>query len=227
MESFKICSFCFPGSHGCHLLSTEPENKSACAGARSSLQPSPETQYEETDLDRHVGKHTAHPPSLTSLSVRLSYAKKKKRKKAVVHAHADQNHGQSHLLSHLLTYLFDTPQHMHANKSAHTGRRLKRKRRRVTYLLLLWRQPCVYFYSFHMHSPSSPFILSSLWREETHQLMFSFTVIGWFKAASVNCAPPPLPISPLLFIYTLPLPSSSLPFLFTLVLFTVFFLRNR
>lgn len=81
----------------------------------------------------------------------------------------------------------------------------------VTYLLLLWRQPCIYFYSFHMHSPSSPFILSSLCREETHQLMFSFTVIGWFKAASVNCAP--LPISPLLFIYTLPSSSSSTPFL--------------
>lgn len=80
---------------------------------------------------------------------------------------------------------------MHANISAHTGRQLKRKRRQVTYLLLLWVQPCVYFYSFHMHSPSSPFILSSLLREETHQLMFSFTVIGWFKAASVNCAPPP------------------------------------
>lgn len=79
---------------------------------------------------------------------------------------------------------------MHANISAHTGRQLKRKRRQVTYLLLLWVQPCVYFYSFHMHSPSSPFILSSLLREETHQLMFSFTVIGWFKAASVNCAPP-------------------------------------
>lgn len=135
-----------------------------------------------------------------------------------MHAHADRNPGQSHLLSPLLIYLFDTPQHMHANKSAHTGRQLKRKRRQVTYLLLLWRQPCVYFYSFHMHSPSSPFILSSLWREEMHQLMFSFTVIGWFKAASVNCAP--LPLSPLLFIYTLPSSSSSLPFFFTLALFT-------
>lgn len=61
----------------------------------------------------------------------------------------------------------------------------------VTNLLLLWRQPCVSFYSFHMHSPSSPFILSSSWREEKHQLMFSITVIGWLQAASVNCAPPP------------------------------------
>lgn len=80
MESFKICYFCFPGSHGCHLFSTEPENKSACVGARSSLQSSPETQYEETHLNRHVGKHTARPPFLTSLSVRLSYAKKEKKK---------------------------------------------------------------------------------------------------------------------------------------------------
>lgn len=136
-----------------------------------------------------------------------------------MHVHADRNPGQSHLLSPLLIYLFDTPRHMHANKSAHTGRQLKR--RHLTYLLLLWRQPCVYFYSFHMHSPSSPFILSSLLREETHQLMFSFTVIGWFKAASVNCAP--LPISPLLFIYTPPSSSSSFPSLFTLVLFTFSF----
>lgn len=50
------CSFCsFPGSHGCHLFSTEPEDKSACVGACGSIQSSSETQHEETHLNRHVG----------------------------------------------------------------------------------------------------------------------------------------------------------------------------
>lgn len=96
------CLFCcFPGSHGCHLFSTEPEDKSACVGACGSVQSSPETQHEETHLNRHVGTHTARPPVLTSLSVRLSYAKDAR-------AHADRSPGQSDLLSPLLIYLFDT-----------------------------------------------------------------------------------------------------------------------
>lgn len=86
---------------------------------------------------------------------------------------------------------------MHTYMHAHTGRgcivktSAEEEEGKLTYLLLLGRQTCIYFHSFHMHLPSSPFILSSLCGEETHQLMFSFTVIGWFKAASVNCAPPP------------------------------------
>lgn len=120
MESYKICCICFPGSHGCHVFSTEPENKSACVGACSSLQSSPETQHEETHLHGHVGKRTARPPSLTSLC--QTVIRKKKNKKRVVHAH--RNPGQSHLLSLLLTYLFDAPERMHASKSAHTGRQL-------------------------------------------------------------------------------------------------------
>lgn len=109
---------------------------------------------------------------------------------------------------------------MHADQSAHTGRRrLKRTRGQVTYLLLLRRQPCIYFYSFHMHSPSSPFILSSSRREETHQLTFSFTVIGWFKAASVNCAPPPPNLPTALHPHSATLQPPPL-FLITLALFT-------
>lgn len=173
------CLFCcFPGSHGCHLFSTEPEDKSACVGACGSVQSSPETQHEETHLNRHVGTHTARPPVLTSLSVRLSYAKDAR-------AHADRSPGQSDLLSPLLIYLFDTTNvctQTHTHTCTFTldevALQKKRKRGKVTYLLLLERQTCIYFYSFHMHSPSSPFILSSSRGEETHQLMFSFTVIG-------------------------------------------------
>lgn len=60
--------------------------------------------------------------------------------------------------------------------------------------------------------------------EETHQLMFSFTVIGWFKAASVNCAPPSHPphCSPSAFgLPQLP-PLLLTPFLFAFALFNFF-----
>ena len=93
--------------------------------------------------------------------------------------------------------MLNTCTHTHLNMHAHTGpccivkRSAEEEEGKLAYLLLLGRQPVFIFHSFHMHLPSSPFILSSSRGEETHQRMFSFTVIGWFKAASVNCAPLP------------------------------------
>lgn len=80
VESLRRCPICFAGRHGSHLLSTEPENKPACAGARSSLQSSPETQYEETHLDRHVGTRT-RSPSISDLALRRTVVRKKRRRK--------------------------------------------------------------------------------------------------------------------------------------------------
>ncbi len=185
-----------PGSHGCHLFGTEPEDKSAGVGARGSVQSSPETQHEETHLNRHVDTHH----SLSSLDLILSQTLIGKNMRA--HMCPDRSPGQSDLLSPFLIYLFNTLDictHTHTHTYTHTGRgciarkSAEEEKGKLTYLLLLGRQTCIYFHSFHMHSPSSPFILSSSCGEETHQLMFSFTVIGWFKAASVNCAPPPPP----------------------------------
>lgn len=115
---------CFSGSHGCHLFSTEPEDESASAGACGSFQSSPETQHEETHLNRHVDTHThiARPPVLTSPSVGL------------IRKHR-QSPGQSDLLSPFLIYLFVTPNictHTHPSctldDAALWRRQLKRKR---------------------------------------------------------------------------------------------------
>lgn len=62
---------CFPGSYGCNLFRTEPEDESAGVGARGGVQFSPETQHEETHLNWHVDTHTH---THRSLSVGLSYA---------------------------------------------------------------------------------------------------------------------------------------------------------
>lgn len=178
---------CFPGSHGCHLFSTEPEDKSASVGACGSFQSSPETQHEETHLNRHVDTHThtTRPPVFTSPSVGL------------LHKHTPKSWPVRSTVSLFNLFIWHT-QHMHSHLPyMHTGRGCivkksaeEEKEGKLTYLLLLGRQTCIYFHSFHMHLPSSPFILSSSCEEEMHQLMFSFTVIGWFKAALVNCAPP-------------------------------------
>lgn len=123
-------------------------------------------------------------------------------------------------VSHFNLFIWHASTYARKQIHSHWKTSAEEEEGQVTYLLLLWRQPCIYFYSFHMHSPSSPFILSSLCREETHQLMFSFTVIGWFKAASVNCAPSQ---SPHCSSSTLCHPPPVLPpFSFTLALFASF-----
>lgn len=69
LKNFPSCAnshaeplaLCLPGSHGRHLLSTEPEDESAGAGARGGVQPGTETQHEETHLNRHVDTHTHMP----------------------------------------------------------------------------------------------------------------------------------------------------------------------
>lgn len=50
----EIVLLFLPGSHGCNVFSSEPEDESAGAGASGSFQFSPETQHEETHLNRHV-----------------------------------------------------------------------------------------------------------------------------------------------------------------------------
>lgn len=98
-----------------------------------------------------------------------------------------------------LIYLFDTPDicthtqpcTLTLDEAALWRSQLKRKRG-ISHICYCWGDRLVFISTaLHMHLPSSPFILSSSRGEETHQLMFSFTVIGWFKAASVNCAPVP------------------------------------
>lgn len=206
---------CFPGSHGCHLFSTEPEDKSASVGACGSFQSSPETQHEETHLNRHVDTHTHRSPSSFDLTLSRTLIRKHRPKSWPVRS----------TVSLFKLFIWYT-QHMHSHPPfMHTGRgcivkkSAEKEEGKLTNLLLLGRQTCIYFHSFHMHLPSSPFILSSSYEEETHQLMFSFTVIGWFKAASVNCAPPPHCSSSTL---CHPLPQFSLLILFAFALLTSF-----
>lgn len=193
------CLFCgFPGSHGCHLFSTEPEDKSAGVGARGSVQSSPETQHEETHLNRHVDTHRS--PSSFDLTLSRSLI----RKHRCARTHRPKYWPVRPTVSLFNLFIWhDRHMHAYTYMHTHTGRgcivkkSAEEEEGKLTYLLLLGRQTCIYFHSFHMHLPSSPFILSSSCGEETHQLMFSFTVIGWFEAASVNCAPPHCSSSPL------------------------------
>lgn len=189
-ETLKPRVFVSSGSDGCHLFSSEPEDESASVGACGGIQFSPETQHEETHLNGHVDP--CFSPTSFDLTLSDSYANKKKQK---VRAHpqpqvlASQNYClPGFLLKKKKIYLFETPEHLQSHTHTHTGRgcvaEVSRRRTEEPRICYCWGDRLVFISTAsHMHLPSSPFILSSfLCEEETHQLMFSFTVIGWLKS---------------------------------------------
>lgn len=158
-----VCS----GSYGCHLLGAEPEDESASVGACGSVQFSAASQHEEAHLNRHVVTHhsLSRPPTMTSLSRTLC-------------VHTDPSSGQLHLTSPcFLTYLFDTS---FICTHTHTGRGcIVKESADEKHICYCWGDRLVFMSTaFICTCPPRLFILSSSHGEESHQLMFSFTVIG-------------------------------------------------
>lgn len=174
-----------PGRHGRHLFSTEPEDKSACVGARGSIQSRSEAQHEETHLNRHVGQHA--PPALQFWP----------RSESDAHTQATPAKPKSWPVqppvSHFKAIYLTHPTYAHTHTHIHTGLSCSRRGRGERSHICYCSGDRLVFISMAFICTRPPRLSFFLPQngEETHQLMFSFTVIGWFKAASVNCAPPP------------------------------------
>lgn len=185
-ETLKPRVFVSSGSDGCHLFSSEPEDESASVGACGGIQFSPETQHEETHLNGHVDP--CFSPTSFDLTLSDSYANKKKQK---VRAHpqpqvlASQNYCLPGFLfkkKNLFIWNTGTSAITHTHTQDEVA--LQKSAEEEPRICYCWGDRLVFISTAsHMHLPSSPFILSSfLCEEETHQLMFSFTVIGWLKS---------------------------------------------
>lgn len=162
-------SFLFlSGSDGCHLFSLESEDEPARAGTSGSIQFSPETQHEKTDLNRHVD---------TLLALQSSPTQTQQEQDLTLTPTCWLVQTSPPLSLKVFISVHPTSQkHVHTDAAS---REVCRRRGGESHISVTAGETDCIYSTAHMHSPSSPFIRSSsLSGEELHQLMFFFTVIG-------------------------------------------------